>query len=361
MNARQRYELQSYLYQDQKNGYQPESYSEIGKIWDNWHCMILIEANQAFFDVDHDVMEAEIRNELKRDVTYLNLNTRQSIVLFEEPKGDYRFVANHIYTFLKLRYPTRFHMAVSEIFTGHEKMPETLYELERWLESKFYHIEDHVLYSEEHELAVTVKEVMDSRLVQKITHDVNRKDAETMWKHYGRLEAKYQESSLFSAIYVKFVFASVVEALYQDADFSKGRNLVDEIAEIYCSRNEAEVLKVTQRNVEEYSQYANQVAEENAETIKAVENYIMEHCDEDMDAEILGTKFKILPGYLMFQFRILTGYNLNQYIHKVRMEKAYELLHTGKHSWKQVSCEVGYQSMACFVRMYVQYFGQSPE
>lgn len=361
MNLRQRSELQQYLYNAQKVPEEAAAAGELQKIWDDWHCMILIEADQAFFDRDYDSMEEDLRKELNREVTYLNLNVRQSLVLFKDLKCDYRYVANHIYTFLKLRYPTRFHMAVSEIFTGHEVLPEILRELERWTESKFYHLEDHVLSSEEEELAVTSKEVVDSRLIQKIEHDRNRKDAETMWKHYQRLESKYKDSSLFSAIYVKFVFSSVVEALYQDPDFGKDRILVDEISEIYCSKNEAGVLKVAKRNIEEYTTYADKEAEKNRGKIQAVYEYIHSHYDENIGVESLAERFDLFPGYLMFQFRVATGYNLNRFIHKTRMEMARKMLLKEHRNWKETAKAAGFESPVYFARIYFQCYGESPE
>ncbi|MBQ0000952.1 MAG: helix-turn-helix transcriptional regulator [Clostridiales bacterium] len=358
MNLQQRYELTNYLNAAETD---PADYKELQEIWDSWHCMILIEANQSFFDRDMEALEADIQKELNKEIFFLNLNVRQSIVLLRDEKADFIYIANHIYTFLKLRYPTRFHMAVSERFTGHENLPLMLRELERWMESKFYHIEDHIFSSEEAELAVTGKEIMDHRLIEKIAHDVTRIDSEPLWKHFNMLESKYQDTSLFSAVYVKFVFGKVLEALFQDEAFSQGRDLVEEISHIYTSRNASEVLAVARKNIEAYSAYAEQVAKDYEERIGQVVSYVRTHYEEDINAVTLGDKFDLLPGYLMFQLRVHTGLNLNRLVHMTRMENARKLLASKMATWQEVAQMAGYRSINCFAKMFYQYFGESPE
>ena len=59
----------------------------------------------------------------RRKIFYLNLNGRQSLVLFQDVYCDYQLVANHIYNFMKREYMERFYLAVSRKFEGYENLP----------------------------------------------------------------------------------------------------------------------------------------------------------------------------------------------------------------------------------------------
>ena len=57
--------------------------------WNKWHCAIMIETGTDFFDSAKDVLEEGIFKELRREFFYLNLNTRQSVLLFLDMYCDY--------------------------------------------------------------------------------------------------------------------------------------------------------------------------------------------------------------------------------------------------------------------------------
>ena len=42
--------------------------------WNQWHCGILIESSQAFFDTADDDLVENLQKELRREFFYLNLN-----------------------------------------------------------------------------------------------------------------------------------------------------------------------------------------------------------------------------------------------------------------------------------------------
>ena len=120
-------------------------------VWEQWHCAILIESDEAFFDSASDEVPIEIREELRRSFFYLNLNGRQSLLLFKDVYCDYVLVAKNVYNLLKRRHPVRFHLAVSRRFDGYQELPEIMEQLEQQMEEKFYHPDIHVYTSEEDE------------------------------------------------------------------------------------------------------------------------------------------------------------------------------------------------------------------
>lgn len=116
-NFLQQYFLQSYLYSGKK-----EILQKAGELidldkWNSWHCAILIESDVALFDTAEENLEQELQKELHRMFFYMNLNARQSLILFQDVYCDYQLVANHIYNFLKREYMERFYLAVTGSLT----------------------------------------------------------------------------------------------------------------------------------------------------------------------------------------------------------------------------------------------------
>lgn len=113
----QQYFLLSYIYSgDQERLKEAEEIVDFS-VWEQWHCAILIESDEAFFDSASDEVPLEIREELRRSFFYLNLNGRQSLLLFKDVYCDYVLVAKNVYNLLKRLHPVRFHLAVSRRFT----------------------------------------------------------------------------------------------------------------------------------------------------------------------------------------------------------------------------------------------------
>ena len=77
--------------------------------WNQWHCGILIESSQAFFDTADDDLVENLQKELRRVFFYLNLNGRQSLLLFNDVYCDYVLVANHLYSMPCGKPENKFH------------------------------------------------------------------------------------------------------------------------------------------------------------------------------------------------------------------------------------------------------------
>ena len=120
----QQYFLLGYIYSgDQERLKEAEGIVDFS-VWEQWHCAILIESDEAFFDSASDEVPLEIREELRRSFFYLNLNGRQSLLLFKDVYCDYVLVAKNVYNLLKRLHSVRFHLAVSRRFDGYQELPE---------------------------------------------------------------------------------------------------------------------------------------------------------------------------------------------------------------------------------------------
>ena len=360
-NFLQQYFLQNYLYSGKKEILEKAGeFVDLDK-WNGWHCAILIETDTAFFDTAEENFPGELQKELRRVFFYLNLNERQSLLLFQDVYCDYLLVANHLYTFLKRNYMVRIYLSVSRKFDGCECLPEILGQLEQQMEEKFYHPEKHIFSCEEEELKMVAGEVQDSQLMQMISEDISRKDTEQLWKHFECLKEKYSSNTQFSAMYIKFVFSNVIQELFQENQFADEHRLEQEIDRLYSCGNIMDILKVTEDNIREYEKFLERSMSESRNEVAAVKNYIYQHYGEDLNLEMLAEKVYLSSGYLSFIFKKETGMNLNRFIKVFRMEKAGEFLRDTNMKVAQISEKVGFANVSYFCRSFREYYGCSPE
>jgi len=60
------------------------------------------------------------------------------------------------------------------------------------------------------------------------------------------------------------------------------------------------------------------------------------------------------------KIKAITGLNINQYIRKVKMDKAAELLKTGNYTIAQASYEVGFNNVKYFRKLFKEQFEKLP-
>lgn len=357
----QQYFLQSYIYTGNQEILEKAGDMVHLEQWNQWHCAILIESGKAFFDAEQDTTADEIMNELRRTFFYLNLNARQSLLLFNDVYCDYLLVAKHIYLFLKRRYTASFHLAVSRKFEGYEALPGILSQLEQQMEERFYHPETHIFTDAEETLKNVDKSVQDSQLMERISQDISRKDTEQLWQHFRCLSEKYRANTQFSAMYVKFVFSNVLQALFEENQFSEERRLDREIDRLYSCNEIGEILNVTEENVRQYEEFIEHSMSGSSSEVTAVKKYIYDNYNKDLNLEMLAEKVHLFSGYLSFIFKKETGMSFNRFISVFRMEKAKELLDNTNLDAGQISEKVGFANVCYFRRQFREYYGCSPE
>ena len=306
-------------------------------------------------------LEQELQKELHRMFFYMNLNARQSLILFQDVYCDYQLVANHIYNFLKREYMERFYLAVSRKFDGCESLPSVLEQLEQQMEEKFYHPDKHVFTNEDEVLGMEVGEVQDSQLMQAISEDITRKDIEQLWRHFECLKEKYHDNTQYSAMYIKFVFSNVIQELFQENQFSGEHKLEHEIERLYNCRNIMEILSVTEDNIKEYEAFLERSMNSSRNEVTAVKNYIYQHYEEDLNLEMLAEKVYLSSGYLSFIFKKETGMTILEYITNERVTMAAELLVETNFPIVTVADSVGYGNYSYFTKIFKRYMGDNPK
>lgn len=95
-------------------------------------------------------------------------------------------------------------------------------------------------------------------------------------------------------------------------------------------------------------------------TVNKMLEYFHNNYAEDIDLIQLAEKFYLTPSHLSRLFKKHTGITIVSYIHKIRIEKAAELLDYNKYSVKEVANYTGYNSLNNFYKYFNHFMEMTP-
>lgn len=96
--------------------------------------------------------------------------------------------------------------------------------------------------------------------------------------------------------------------------------------------------------------------------IDEIKAYLESHyMDSSMGLAQAGTVFRVSEGYLSSVFKEQAGINFADYLEKIRMKKAMELLKDENNTVNEVAEAVGYNSVQSFRRAFKRATGISPK
>ncbi|WP_027295664.1 response regulator [Robinsoniella sp. KNHs210] len=102
-------------------------------------------------------------------------------------------------------------------------------------------------------------------------------------------------------------------------------------------------------------------AESSENLMKKVEYYIIENMAEPITAAVLASEFGLVAPYLSTLFKEYSGYTLSQYIQKIRLDRAKNLLEMDEEILaKDVADMVGYPNPLYFSKVFKKKIGVYP-
>ncbi len=98
-----------------------------------------------------------------------------------------------------------------------------------------------------------------------------------------------------------------------------------------------------------------------SDRIKEIAEYLKEnYYNPDLSIMLLAEKFQMNPSYLSRVFKKQMGVGLSEYLQKIRIESAKELMHKKELSIKEISERVGYNNVMTMNRAFKKYEGTTP-
>lgn len=343
--------------------------------------MLLVSSTNDFFEVEEEHFLNDLKENLQRQLYYLNLNSNEAVFFLKEKYSDYAGVAGQMYQFFKKKYNTECYFAVSRELKAYQDIPAEFQQMEKMLEEQFYQPQKHVFingeavsgFSSEGLNGIGKESGGDGRakgenaaeeaeVLRRISENIKYKDIVYLRLDFQRLEEKYRNENQFSEMYVKFVFSSILKEIYETITANSGEKVLSkEVDRLYRCRTIQEVLEITKNAVDELECFIQEQNNGFREEVSKVKNYIYHHYEENLNTETLARMVYLSPGYLSAVFKEETGVNMNRFIRDVRMNKAKELLETTNMKITQIAKEVGFLNNSYFGRSFREYFGITPE
>ena len=87
--------------------------------------------------------------------------------------------------------------------------------------------------------------------------------------------------------------------------------------------------------------------------------YLDAHLEEDMNIDVLAERFYVSKFHMMRQFRKETGYSICDYLSKLRLLRARELMQKGMRA-TEACYRCGFRSYSSFTRSFSKHFGATP-
>ena len=133
---------------------------------------------------------------------------------------------------------------------------------------------------------------------------------------------------------------------------------------VMCQREHEAMVKLLSIFAQHISMLTNQilVQQENSEPpmILRAKQYIHEHQTEELSLGQVAKAVNTSTFYFCKMFRKVTGVNFTDYVSRVRIEKAKNLLLNPNLRVSEIAYEVGFQSLTHFNRVFKKIMGESP-
>ncbi|MDQ6417926.1 response regulator [Paenibacillus sp. LHD-117] len=89
--------------------------------------------------------------------------------------------------------------------------------------------------------------------------------------------------------------------------------------------------------------------------------YVQTHYFEDITLQELSKKFFMNMSYLSHSFKKYTGESFVEYLTRIRMTKATELLETTNHKISDIAVIIGYKELRYFSKVFKKHMGMIPD
>ena len=200
-------------------------------------------------------------------------------------------------------------------------------------------------------------------LIRQIQQDIRLKDLESLREHFDQFCEKYEHQTIFSQIYIKFMFSNLLKEIYDNLERKDERELDREIDALYHSSNMAGVIQAVRMGIDRLETvFRADGGVAKRREVEQIKQYIREnYSDSGMGVDQLAREVGMTPNYLSSIFKKNTGENLSRYLKGFRMERAREMLENTNEKIGVICEKCGFVNVSYFCQSFREYFGISPQ
>lgn len=330
--------------------------------------MLLLEFENGFFDSQGIDFEQEILKQAPERTQYLNLNMCQSLLFFpREPDQEVLYMdyfldcAQKLQFYLQKRYGKKCFIALSNDILPGTGLAPVMRDLEELMEYRFFLPDTYLFHQATVQKKLMEEETAESQVLELIQKDMAVRDFSGLSMHIDLLCDKYEKTSSFSQMYVKFIFSSLYRDMVMQLNGEiEEKQLNQTIDRLYRSTDIREIANlIRDTSLRLKALWAKPIG--SSQEVDMVKDYIAEHYAEDLDLVSLAEKVYLSPRYLSTLFKKAEGCGINRYIKTVRMEKARELLENTNIKVVDLCEAVGFCNLSYFCQNFREFYGETPE
>ncbi|MBU5442215.1 response regulator [Paenibacillus sp. MSJ-34] len=94
--------------------------------------------------------------------------------------------------------------------------------------------------------------------------------------------------------------------------------------------------------------------------LKIIEDYVREHLSENITAVTMANRLFLNPNYFSRYFKKLTGMNFTDYVHRLKMDIAAQMIKNDAGKIEVISMKLGYSDRTYFSKVFKKYNGVTP-
>ncbi len=133
------------------------------------------------------------------------------------------------------------------------------------------------------------------------------------------------------------------------------------VDDLYRTRSFEDMFQDMQENLESYISDTYFINKKENQGIKRAVEYITQNYGEDISLEDVAEHIKINPSYLCVLFKKNIGMTFSQFLNKVRIDKAKQLLENTEYSVMEIAVACGFSDQSYFTKVFKKYTGVTPK
>ncbi|MDD7740240.1 MAG: response regulator [Fusicatenibacter sp.] len=327
--------------------------------------MMLLECSANCFEQVNEEKLLKIRDVLDMKFQYLNLNPSQSLLLFtEEAAIGWEALGRKLYFYLKEKFGWECFLAISEDMKKEQKELSACFaEVEQMMEQRFYHTGSHVFLPFREEQSEIYVQVDAEILIHQIQQDIRMKDIESLKDHFGQFVKRYEHQTVFSQVYIKFLFSNLLKEIYDNLEDTDERELDREIDQLYRSNDMNGVILAVRSGIARLEKvFASEGKGYKRREVEQIKQYIRaNYQDGNLGVDQMAREVGMTPNYLSSIFKKETGENLSRYLKNFRMEKARGMLENTNEKIGEICQKCGFSNVSYFCQSFRECYGISPQ
>lgn len=328
--------------------------------------LILFEFSNKFFDKESSSFKNILRQFIKNEYEYVNLNEHQSVIFIPQNVTigvdmDSMDICNDIKDKIIDLFDVQLCIVVGKWIYNIEDISHNFIGMEQATDYKFFLEGSAVLYYQENSVRIINSGENNDEVLKKIYKSIDINDYYSTEKWMEIYFDALKQNGKLSSIFVKYTSMDIAKKLIEKLNKESTQRINESAENIFRSNTLNELKKqIISLLFELKNENVNADEELSSKAVRDALQIIHENYMKDISLEFISEKVYISPGYLSNIFTKATGQSLIKYLTSYRLKKAKQLLNDTNMKIVDVAKSVGYLNVSYFCWVFKAYYQITP-